>query len=53
MSLMGYTEEDVELMLYGVQSADLLIDSDENPAIHNYLVGTAEFLEGLLEEGRV
>jgi hypothetical protein len=49
--MLGYTKEDLDNMIYGVQCADLLIDADENPAIHNYLVTTNEFLQGLLSEG--
>ena len=51
--MLGYTEKDIIEMIYGVKTADLLINSDENPAIHNYLVNTADFLEGLLVEGHV
>jgi hypothetical protein len=51
--MLGYKEEDILSMIYGVSSADLLIDADENPAIHNYLVMTSEFLEGLLAEGHI
>ena len=51
--MLGYTEEDIEQMIYGVRSADLLINADENPAIHNYLISTWDFLEGLLMEGHI
>ena len=53
MSLMGYVEADVVDMLYGVDNAILLIDSDENPAIIRYLQEAADFFTCLLEEGRV
>ena len=49
--MLGYTKDDLAKMTYGVQCADLLINADENPAIHNYLVKTDEFLQGLWAEG--
>jgi hypothetical protein len=49
--MLGYTKEDLDNMIYGVANADLLINADENPAIHNYLVKTEEFLNGLWAEG--
>jgi hypothetical protein len=49
--MLGYTAEDLASMTYGVQNADLLINADEHPAIHNYLVMTSDFLEGLWAEG--
>ena len=51
--MLGYTENDVTNMLYAIKSADLLINPDENPAIHNYLVMAADFFEGLFAEGRI
>jgi hypothetical protein len=51
--MLGYTKEDLEAMIYGIESADLIVNSDENPAIHNYLVTASDFLKGLLEEGYV
>jgi hypothetical protein len=51
--MLGYKEQDVAEMLYGVQTAILLINTDENPAIHRYLSNTADLLEGLLAEGHV
>jgi hypothetical protein len=51
--MLGYTEDDVSEMLYGVSTATLLIDADQNPAIHRYLTDTVSFLEGILEEGRM
>ena len=51
--MLGYTERDLADMMYGVYQADLLIDADENPAIHNYLVKAHDFLMGLYSEGRV
>ena len=49
----NYTQQDLADMVYGVYQADLLIDADENPAIHNYLVMAHDFLQGVWEEGNV
>jgi hypothetical protein len=49
--MLGYTQKDLADMTYGVYQADLLINADENPAIHNYLVTTHDFLMGLYAEG--
>lgn len=51
--MLGYTEQDIIDMKYAIESADLFIDSDKNPAIHNYLIMAADFFEGLLVEGRI
>jgi len=49
--MLGYTEEDLNNMRYGIETADMMINSDENPAIHNYLVMASDFLGGLWAEG--
>lgn len=49
--MLGYTGRDLADMIYGVDQADLLINADENPAIHNYLVKAQDFLLGLWSEG--
>jgi hypothetical protein len=49
--MLGSTLEDLNNMVYGVDNAMLLINSDEHPAIYNYLVTTREFLQGLWAEG--
>ena len=49
--MLGYTDNDLTNMIYGVDTAMLLIDSDENPSIYNYLVTTSDFLKGLWAEG--
>ena len=49
--MLGYTVEDLNNMVYGIDNAVLLINSDENPAIHNYLVTASDFLQGLWAEG--
>lgn len=62
MSLMGYTDADVENMLRAVRIVASLSNLQEFPLIKNEneveqirkdLDDTAEFLEGLLIEGRV
>ena len=49
--MLGSTARDLADMTYGINSADLLINADEHPAIHNYLVKAEEFLSGLWAEG--
>jgi hypothetical protein len=49
--MLGYTQRDLADMVYAVSTADLLINHDENPAIHNYLVKAEDFLQGLWAEG--
>ena len=49
--MLGYTKEDLNDMIYGINSADTMINSDENPAIHNYLTTASDFLQGLWAEG--
>ena len=49
--MLGYTMNDLNNMKYGVDSALLVLDSDEHPAIHNYLVTASDFLGGLWAEG--
>jgi hypothetical protein len=49
--MLGYTLEDLNNMTYGVDNAILLINSDEHPAIYNYLVTTREFLQGYGQKG--
>lgn len=51
ISMLGYNQKDLADMTYGVYQADLLINADENPAIHNYLVMAHDFLQGLWAEG--
>ena len=52
---MGYTDHDVKKMLNAVEFA--LVDLDEDKADHPYTISglelTKDFLEGLLEEGRM
>jgi len=49
--MLGYTLEDLNNMVYGVDNAMLLNNSDENPAIHNYLDTARDFLQGQWAEG--
>jgi hypothetical protein len=49
--MLGYTKEDLDNMIYGIQSADLMVKADDNPAIHNHLVTASDFLQGLWAEG--
>ena len=49
--MLGYELKDLNNMVYGVDSAILIIDSDEHPAVYNYLVTTRDFLQGLWAEG--
>lgn len=51
--MLGYTQKDLADMTYGVWQADLLVNADENPAIHNYLMTTHDFLMGLYAEGHL
>jgi hypothetical protein len=51
--MLGYSTKDVFEMIYGIESAILLINTDENPAIHRYLENSKDLLEGLLAEGHV
>jgi len=32
-------------------SADIMLNADEHPAIHNYLIMASDFLQGLWAEG--
>lgn len=49
--MLGYELNDLNNMVYGLDNAILLINSDENPAIYNYLVTARDFLQGLWAEG--
>lgn len=49
--MLGYELNDLNNMVYGLDSAILLINSDENPAVYNYLVTARDFLQGLWAEG--
>jgi hypothetical protein len=51
--MLGYKAENIEEMIYGIESSLLMIDTDENPAIARYLINTVDFLSGILAEGHV
>lgn len=54
MSLMGYEEQDVEAMANAVAVAiDTISFAMGEDELENNLRRTLDFLEGLLEEGRV
>jgi hypothetical protein len=50
-TMLGYTKEDLDNMVYGINTADFMLDADQNPAIHNYLIMAGDFLAGLWAEG--
>ena len=51
--MLGYKQENIEEMIYGIESSLLMIDTDKNPAIARYLINTVDFLSGILAEGHV
>lgn len=51
--MLGYSVENINEMIYGIESALCLINSDENPAITRYLDDAKDLLKGLVEEGRI
>ena len=50
MSLMGYTEKEIEEMRKALIIASLLV---KHPYYEDKLMKTADFLDGLLVEGRI
>lgn len=50
MSLMGYTEQDIRKMM---ASSSMFISMAPDEDIQDGLLMTIDFLQGLLEEGRV
>jgi hypothetical protein len=51
--MLGYTSIEVEDMIYSIGAAILIINTDENPAIHRGLSNAIDLLEGLLAEGHI
>ena len=51
--MLGYNTKDIMEMAYGVESAMMLINADENPAIIRFLDNTKDLLAGLLAEGYI
>lgn len=49
--MLGYKLEDLNNMVYGIDTALLIINPDENPAITRYLSTASDFLQGLWAEG--
>jgi len=49
--MLGYKVKDLNNMVYGIDTALLLINTDENPAIARYLTTASDFLQGLWSEG--
>ena len=49
--MLGYTKEDLDDMVYGIDCALLMINNDENPATTRSLTTALEFLQGLWAEG--
>jgi hypothetical protein len=49
--MLGYELQDLNEMTYGIDSALLMINQDENPAIARYLTNASDFLNGLWAEG--
>ena len=48
--MFGYPKADIDNMKYGVDCSLMLINANENPAIHRYLKEASDFFEGLIEE---
>ena len=53
MSMMGYEEKDIEHMLAAIRHSLLFNAVRQARYVREGLYQTQEFLEGLLEEGRV
>jgi len=53
MSLMGYTEQDVEFMKASVNLAYSLLSKKEKKELQQGLFLTVDFLDGMLMEGRI
>ena len=49
--MLGYTEKDVDEMVYALQSILTTVNPDDDPLLHGDLSKTKEFLEGLWAEG--
>ena len=53
MSMMGYEEKDVQHMIAAIRHAQLLNVVKEHKYVRDGLALSQDFLEGLLEEGRM
>lgn len=45
--MLGYNKADIDNMKYGIDCAITLINPNENPHIHRYLVEAAEFFDDI------
>jgi hypothetical protein len=53
MALMGYTEDNVDMMAQAVIESAVLLRDAGHGKLSSILVDTHGFLDGLLEEGRI
>jgi hypothetical protein len=51
--MLGYKDTDVIDMVDALDSALLMINSDDDPWLYNNVWRAKDFLEGLLAEGRI
>ena len=49
--MLGYTREDLDDMVYALDSVITTINSDDDPWLYNNTWRAKEFLQGLLAEG--
>ncbi len=49
--MLGYTKEDLDEMVNGLDSARLYINSDDDPFVDKQLTNAINFLESLWAEG--
>ena len=49
--MLGYTKEDLDDMLLAVETAKVMVDSDDDPWLAGNLHQTGTFLQGLWAEG--
>jgi hypothetical protein len=49
--MLGYTEKELDDMIYAIQSVITTVNSDDDPFLHGNLWKAQEFLQGLWAEG--
>lgn len=49
--MLGYELKDLDDMIYSVRSILTVVDSNDDPWLHNNLAKTLDFLQGLWAEG--
>ena len=49
--MLGYSKEDLDNMIDGLESVITTVNSDDDPWLHGTLSKTSEFLQGLWAEG--